>query len=145
MKNNIPKKYNSIYVEDVMLIPEEFPVVSVNEMVRETLEKMNFFKLGICCITNSENKLLGVITDGDFRRILLSEQKPLGALFVDDVIDHSSRKYKSINPNDTLIKAIEIMGENKVWDLPVINSNKILVGLLHLHPAIKRVIKESIR
>ena len=131
-----------IKVSDVMLDIKSFPVVNDNEMVRETLEKMNLFKLGICCITDSKNKLLGVITDGDFRRILLSEQKPLGALFVDDIVDHSSRNFISISPEETIVQAVEIMGECKVWDLPVVNSQKILLGLLHLHPAIKKMIEK---
>lgn len=42
---------------------------------------------GITCIVNSENTLIAVITDGDIRRILLSEKKPIASLFVDDVID----------------------------------------------------------
>ena len=131
-----------IKVSDVMLDINSFPVVNDKEMVRETLEKMNLFKLGICCITDSKNKLLGVITDGDFRRILLSEQKPLGALFVDDIVDHSSRNFISISPEETIVEAVEIMGECKVWDLPVVNSQKIILGLLHLHPAIKKMIEK---
>ena len=131
-----------IKVSDVMLHPKDFPVVNDNEMVRETLEKMNIFKLGICCITDSKNKLIGIITDGDFRRILLSEQKPLGALFVDDILDHSSRNFISISPEETIIDAVELMGECKIWDLPVVNSQNILLGLLHLHPAIKKMIEK---
>ena len=86
MQKVINQNQREIKVSDVMLDPKKIPVVNENEMVRETLEKMNLFNLGICCITDSKNKLIGIITDGDFRRILLSEQKPLGALFVDDII-----------------------------------------------------------
>ena len=142
MQKVINPNNREIKVSDVMLVPKNIPVVNEHEMVRETLEKMNLFKLGICCITDSENKLLGIITDGDFRRILLSEQKPLGALFVDDILDHSSRNFISINPEKTIIEAVEIMGECKIWDLPVVNSQNILLGLLHLHPAIKKMIEK---
>ena len=141
MQKVMNQNQKQIKVSDVMLHPKNFPVVNDNEMVRETLEKMNIFKLGICCITDSKNKLIGVITDGDFRRILLSEQKPLSALFVDDIVDHSSRNFVSTSPEQTIVEAVEIMGKCKVWDLPVVNSQNILLGLLHLHPAIKKMIE----
>jgi CBS domain-containing protein len=32
------------------------------------------------------------------------------------------------------------MGEKQIWDLPVVDKNKKLVGLLHLHPAVKKLI-----
>lgn len=133
----------NIFVNEVMLTCEQFPIVRDDEMFRETLEIMNIFKLGITCIVNNKNKLLGVITDGDIRRILLSEQKPLGSLFVDDIIDYSSQNFKYVHPEENLNNAIKIMGKNKIWDLPVVNKQKTLIGLLHLHPALTKVLEKE--
>ncbi len=130
-----------IVVADVMLKTESFPIVSEDKLVKESLELMNTFCLGIVCVVDSNNKLLSVLTDGDLRRILLKIQKPFSSLFVDDISDYSSSKFKFVSPQTTLRKAVSLMGDYKIWDLPVIDSAGILIGLLHLHPAIKTVMK----
>ena len=87
-----------------------------------------------------KKKLLGVLTDGDLRRKLLKVQKPFSAFFIDDALEHSIRSPIIANPDQTLRFAVEKMEEKQVWDLPVVNTSGILVGLLHLHPAIKALL-----
>ena len=132
----------NITVADVMIDSDSFPVVYEDKLFSETLELMNTYSLGIACIVDKNNKLLAVITDGDIRRILLREQKPLASLFVDDISHYASSDFKYIDPNCSLSEAVTLMGEVKVWDLPVIDSLGKLIGLLHLHPAIKAVLKD---
>ncbi len=136
-------KNNIIYVKDVMLPLEKFPVLSEKIFFKEALEKMNKFRLGIACIVNNENKLLGILTDGDIRRKLLNVQKPFSAFFVDDVIVHSIQSPITIHYKETLQNSVKIMEQNQIWDLPVINDEGILVGLLHLHPAVKILLNNS--
>jgi len=127
-------------INDVMLTLDKFPVLKSNVILKEVLEEMSNKKLGIACIINSEYKLLGIITDGDIRRKILSIQKPLSSLFIDDCIEHGILSPITININDTLEFAVNLMGEKKVWDLPVI-ENGILKGLLHLHPLVDALLK----
>ena len=89
---------------------------------------------------NAEDKLLGILTDGDIRRKLLKVQKPFSAFFVDDALEHAIRSPLTIQPGDTLVHAIDLMGEKQIWDLPVVNDQGILIGLLHLHPAVKALL-----
>ena len=110
-------KSTDILVSNVMLSLDSFPIVIHNEMMRETLVSMNNYKLGIACIVDSNKRLLAVITDGDIRRILLTSQKTLPSLFVEDVLDYSSKDFKFVGPDMSLEKAIDIMGKNKLWDL----------------------------
>ena len=125
-----------ILVSEVMLSAEKCPVVFENVILKEALEKMGTFKLGISCITDFEGKLLGILTDGDIRRKLLKSQKPLSALFVDDVLIHSIRTPIVANPSDLLFDAVKLMDKNQVWDLPVVDSNNKLIGVLHSHRAV---------
>ena len=136
-------KNNIIYVKDVMLPLEKFPVLYEKIFFKEALEKMNKFRLVIACIVNNENKLLGILTDGDIRRKLLNVQKPFSAFFVDDVIVHSIQSPITIHYKETLQNSVKIMEQNQIWDLPVINDEGILVGLLHLHPAVKILLNNS--
>ena len=126
-----------ILINDVMLNLDQFPVLSNNVILKESLEEMNNYKLGIVCIVDKNNKLIGVLTDGDIRRKLLKVQKPFSALLVDDAILYSERNPITIRPDDKLKDSVKIMGLKQIWDLPVTNESGALVGLLHLHPAIK--------
>ncbi len=132
-------KTTDMKVKEVMITKDKFAQVDPNEFLKEALDKMTDSKLGIVCIVK-DNLLKGVITDGDIRRKLLNVQKPFSAFFTDYAIDHSISKPITCSENDTLKFAIELMEEKQIWDLPVLDDNGILVGLLHLHAAIKHFI-----
>jgi arabinose-5-phosphate isomerase len=125
-----------IKVKDVMLPLNHFPVLQRKELLKEALELMGKFSLGIVTIVDEESKLLGIVTDGDIRRKLLRIQKPFSAFFVDDALVHAIKKPLTIGPDEELITAVKLMEEKKVWDLPVVDEKNRLFGLLHLHPAV---------
>ena len=133
-------KNKVIHVSEIMLSLDQFPVVSRDVYLKEALEKMNKIQLGIACIIDENKKLIGVLTDGDIRRKLLEVQKPFSAFFIDDVIIHSIKSPVTVLSNDTLEFAIEIMGKKQIWDLPVVNNEGKLEGLLHLHPVVKALL-----
>lgn len=131
---------NNMLVSDVMIALNKVPVVQENEILKSALEEMGRTRLGIVCVVNLENKLLGILTDGDIRRKLLKVQKPFSAFFVDDALEHSILSPVTTKPNDTLLHAVELMEHKQIWDLPVVDDRGILVGLLHLHPAVKALL-----
>ena len=132
---------NNLKVSDLILKPDEIPVLQTNDMVKNALEKMSELKLGVVCVVDSNNILKGVFTDGDVRRLLLSDQKLLSAIFVDDIIVHSNHNPLIIEENVALTDALKIIEEKKVWDVPVVDKNKKLIGLLHMHRIIKKILK----
>jgi len=134
------QKINTILVKDVMLQLESCPVIGKKVIFKEALEEMGRTRLGIVCITDTDNKLLGILTDGDIRRKLLKVQKPFSAFFVDDALDHSIRNPLTVQPDILLNDAIILMEENQIWDLPVVDTANNLIGLLHLHPAIQALL-----
>jgi arabinose-5-phosphate isomerase len=129
-------------IKDVMLSLDSFPVIRESVILKEALEEMSNKKIGIACVVDNDYKLLGIITDGDIRRKILTIQKPLSSIFIDDCIDHAILSPKTIDINDTLELAVNLMGEKKVWDLPVV-ENGILKGLLHLHPLVKLLLSNK--
>ena len=129
-------------IKDVMLSLDKFPVVTKNVIFKEVLEEMGNKKLGIACVVDENYKLLGILTDGDIRRKILSIQKPLSSIFIDDCLDHAILSPKTISIDDPIIDAVNLMGENKIWDLPVV-ENGILKGLLHLHPLVNSLLKSK--
>ena len=133
-------KIEEILVKDVMMNRDSFPVVNDKELLRETIIEMCNYKIGVACVVNTKNQLKGVFTDGDIRRLILKVQKPIAALFVDDVQDYCTKIFSSIKPDTSLKNAIILMEELNIWDLPVIDDEKNLKGLLHLHPALKKLL-----
>ena len=127
-------------VSTVMLQPDQFPVLDGRTLLKTALEKMAAARLGVVCIVAADGTLSGVFTDGDIRRKLLTVQKPFSAFFSDDVADHITRNPASILPEASLRQAIDLMEQKQVWDLPVVDSNNKLLGLLHLHPVVKKLL-----
>ena len=128
-------------VKDVMIGMGFFLMVDKKVILKEALTEMGNANLGLVCIINDKSELLGLITDGDLRRKLLKVQKPFSAFFIDDAIVHANNRPIICNPQDNLKEIVRLMGEKQIWDLPVVNNNK-LVGLLHLHPAVQKLIGE---
>lgn len=131
---------NNLLVSDVMMSLDRVPVIGETVIFKEALEEMGRKHLGIACIVNSQSKLLGILTDGDVRRMLLRVQKPFSAFFVDDALDHAVQSPLTIAPGDTLVYAVRLMDEKHIWDLPVVDAAGVLVGLLHLHPAVEALL-----
>tara|TARA_Y100000994_G_scaffold231049_1_gene217165 strand:+ start:121 stop:537 length:417 start_codon:yes stop_codon:yes gene_type:complete len=129
-----------ILVQDVMMNCDSIPVVHDRELLRETIIEMSNYRLGVACIVNTKNQLKGVFTDGDIRRLILKVQKPIAALFVDDVKDYCTKNCSSIKPDNSLKSAVILMEELNIWDLPVVDDENYLKGLLHLHPALKKLL-----
>lgn len=123
-------------VSQVALGLDQFPVLAPTDMLKKALEAMTKKRLGIVCIVDKDGMLKGVFTDGDIRRHLLSVQRPFAAFFSDDVIDHAARTPRVIAPDTSLRAALDLMGELQVWDLPIVDQDGRLTGLLHLHPLV---------
>ena len=127
-------------VKDVMIPIGKFPIIEKTTILKEALTEMGEANFGLVCIVNENKELMGLITDGDLRRKLLKVQKPFSSFFVDDALIHAKKNPITCSPDDELKKIVNLMGEKQIWDLPVVDKNKKLVGLLHLHPAVKKLI-----
>ena len=114
-----------------------------NSTIFNAFSKFNKLGLKTLVVSDKSKKLLGVLSDGDLRRAILRSQKPLSAMLIDDVIDYSVKNPLVISEDDLLIDSIKLMNEKQIWDLPVLNKNKELIGLLHLHSAIKNYIEKN--
>ena len=137
------QKNKTMLVSEVMMAFDRVPVIKEAVILKEALEEMGRTRLGIVCIVNNDNKLLGILTDGDIRRKLLKVQKPFSAFFVDDALDHAIRSPMTIRPGDTLVHGVEVMEQKQIWDLPVVDDKGLLVGLLHLHPAVQALLEDK--
>ena len=131
----------SITVSQLMLKINQFPIINEKKILKEALDLMDETKLGVVCIIDEEQNLKGIITEGDLRRKLLYIQKPFSALLIDNVINHATNNPKTILKDTNIQDAVLLMEKKQIWDLPVIDEQNKLIGLLHLHNAIKYFLK----
>ena len=120
-------------VESRLIPLSKLPLISKEDNLKKALDLMTEKRLGIALIIDSDKKLLGVLTDGDLRRLLLTRQDPLPALLVSPAITYGNRSPKSISVDTTIDLAREKMVTEEIWDLPVVSSDGVVLGLLHRH------------
>lgn len=129
-------------ISDILLPLEKLPTMGPRTLVKEALEKMTVQKLGMACVVDDDNTLVGIFTDGDLRRLLLRSQKPLSALFADDIVRHARTEFTTVQSNIAIDDALRLLEEREIWDLPVVDQAGRLVGVIHLHPALRALLAE---
>lgn len=133
---------NKKNIKDLIIPKSKIPVLFEKNVLKDALDKMSKFKFGICFCVDKKGKLMGVMTDGDIRRKILNVQKPFSALLNDDFNLHINKKPKKILNTSSLISGLKVMKKNLIWDLPVVDKQNKLQGMLHLHPVVKYLLKK---
>ena len=124
---------NNQTVESRLIPLSKIPLISKEDTLKRALDLMTDKRLGIALIVDSDDKLLGVLTDGDLRRLLLTRQDPLPALLVSPAIAYGNKSPKSISVDTTIDLAREKMVAEEIWDLPVVSPDGVVLGLVHRH------------
>ena len=124
---------NNQTVSEKMLALGKFPVLTAKDTLKKALDEMTNHRLGIACFTNEKDELIGILTDGDLRRLLLTRQNPLPALLITPAIEFGHSTPTSIHGNQSLVEAASLMHDKQIWDLPVVDGDKKLLGFIHRH------------
>jgi arabinose-5-phosphate isomerase len=116
-------------VESLMHTGEALPRVTPKTKMPDVIYEMSRKKLGVTTVVEGE-KLVGVISDGDLRRLLEKRGK--------DVLDLSAGECMTTNPrtigaNEFAATALALMEEKKITSLVVIDGERTLLGIVHLH------------
>ena len=111
----------------------EIPVLEENASLKKALDVMSQKRLGIACFVDNTGKLKGLLTDGDLRRLLLTKQSPLPALLVSDALIFGNTNPSFAFEEDEIIKLRDVMNSKQIWDLPIVDANHKLIGLVHRH------------
>lgn len=122
-----------ICVKDIMYVGKDNPVVDEDSCFRDVLETMDIRSIGATNVTDAENRLVGIITDGDLRRLMLRTQDTLPELFMKNVKTIMTRKSVTIDPDATLDDCFRIFKKHRFWVIPVVDAEKKLLGIVHLH------------
>ncbi|WP_018248152.1 KpsF/GutQ family sugar-phosphate isomerase [Orenia marismortui] len=120
-------------VDDVLHVRERNPVVDKNTTLKETLFKMTSSRMGAANIINSQGELVGIITDGDIRR-KLDQGFDLLAKTAEEIM---TKDPTQITPDKLAAEALKIMQEKEISDLPVVDENKMPLGLVNFQDLLK--------
>jgi len=119
-----------IKIKMLMHTGEHIPFVSPETPMEAVLEEISSKKLGMTCVIDDKNKLAGIITDGDLRRMIQLYgqaflQKSAAECMTPDPV--------TIDKEDLAAKALNIMEERKITSLVATSRQKHVKGLIHLH------------
>ena len=122
-----------LYLRVADLFPQnEKPWVTTDASIRQTILEITSKRLGATAVLDKENKLTGIITDGDLRR-MLEREKDTTSLKASDIMGD---KPKVIAPNVLAVKALEEMRAHSISQL-IVAENDTYLGMLHLHDLIR--------
>ena len=123
----------TMLVDDVMRKGDQISVVDENAIVRDVLFSITKAGAGASMVTDSQGTLAGIITDGDMRRHMLTD---------DHVLDKRASEIMSRNPKTTspsrfATEGMRILEEFKIGELPVLDDDGHPVGVLMMKDLFK--------
>lgn len=123
-----------IKVKDLMRT-KDLPIVNGDTKVKDAIVKISEGRLGTVLITNEQNKLIALVSDGDIRRALMSDSFSLE----DDVLKYATLNPKTIDDENILAsEALVMIEEMKIQLLVVTDKDKKVCGVLHIHTLIEK-------
>jgi len=125
-----------IKVDDLMQ-KENLPTVQINTTLKEAVIVMSTGRLGNAIILDNQ-KVIGLLSDGDLRRYMMNDDFSLDT----KVEDIATLNPKYIQDKDILASdALKIIEDNKIQLLLILNKDKTLYGVLHIHKLVEAGIK----
>lgn len=118
-----------LQVEALMHREDGVPRVAADASLGDGVREMSAKRLGMTCVVDAVGRLVGVVTDGDLRRLLLRVDRPLGAL----VGNAMTPNPVTIAPAALAVEALRIMEERRITSLPVVEDDRTLVGVIQIH------------
>ncbi len=120
-------------VKELMVQGDSLPIANEDDSFLSVVEFISQKKLGCAIIVNSENKLTGILTDGDIRRTLLKHSN-VSNLVTKDVM---TKNPKTISKDDLAVKALAIMEKYSITSIAVCSEDLTPAGLIHIHDLLK--------
>ncbi len=126
-----------VKVKDLMQT-NSLPIIKSNTPLKDAIIVMSEGKLGNVLLTNDDNKLVGILSDGDLRRALLKDDFSLNL----PSINYATKNPKILTDTNMLAsEALSFIEKHKIQLLAITNDNNEPIGALHIHHLIQAGIK----
>jgi len=116
-------------VRDLMHTGDDVPRVDGATAMKDVIYEMSRKGLGLTTVQDPEGRLLGLITDGDLRRLMEKDADPM-ARTAGEVMHHGGAR---IPPDELATAALRVLEEKRITSLMVCDGNEPVLGVLHLH------------
>ena len=114
---------------------QNIPTVSKDTKVKDAILSISEGRLGTVLVTDEEDKLVALVSDGDIRRALLKEDFSLDA----NVLQYATLNPMTCEDEDLLAsEALVLIEEKKIQLLVITDKNKKIKGVLHIHTLIEK-------
>ena len=114
---------------ELMHAGEQVPRVAVDTPMKDVIYEMSRKGLGITTVQDSDGRLLGVITDGDLRRLMETDPDPLAHQAAE--VMHSGGV--TVAPGTLATGALRLLETRRITSLIVTGADGRVVGMLHIH------------
>jgi len=116
-------------VRDIMLTGAMVPRVYEKDGLEEAIREIDRLSFGAAFVLDEADVLVGIITDGDLRRVIAGKQ-PIEGLSVAEIMTPHPRRVGPLTP---AYDALNLMERYQITVLPIADENGHVLGLLHLH------------
>lgn len=117
-------------VEDIYFKNEK-PILSPDDDLTKVIVEISTKRLGAAAVVEND-KLIGIITDGDLRRMLMKKPE-LDKIKAKEIMTADPKR---IDEHELVVKALDLMRHNSITQLPVMSNGKY-AGVIHLHDILK--------
>jgi arabinose-5-phosphate isomerase len=121
-------------VGDMMITGRQMPRVTQDATALTAIEEMDVKNKGFVLVTDLKNRLAGILTDGDLRRLIRKNVDFKGKI----VAELMTGSPKTIEANVSLAETIEFMQRDEITTLAVVDKKMKLLGYIHLHDILGR-------
>ena len=115
-----------------MVSGDEMPIINHDEISKDVIKTISEKGIGVTFVKDQDEKIIGLITDGDIRRAIDKSNY----FFDMTAQDFMSKNFISVNPDDLASECLKIMAEKKIGCLAVMSS-EVLVGIVNQKDLIK--------
>ena len=117
-------------VEHKMHAADALPRVSPDTLMPDVIHEMSRKGLGMTTVLQPDGRLAGIITDGDLRRLMETHR---GATLEMTAGTSMTRDPQTIGPHVLASEALNLMEKRKITSIVVVDENKAVLGVVHLH------------
>ena len=115
-----------------MVSGDEMPIINHDDLSKDVIKIISEKGIGVTFVQDQDNKIIGLITDGDIRRAIDKSNY----FFDMTAQDFMSKDFISVTPSDLASECLRIMAEKKIGCLAVM-QDKILVGIINQKDLVK--------
>lgn len=120
-------------VGELMHTGSDIPVVKENSLLKDVIFEMSSKRMGMTAVVNGTGAAVGVVTDGDLRR-MLEKERNIFTVTAREVMNPSP---KTISADSLAAEAVQIMEKHSITSLMALNPDGSPKGVIHLHDLLK--------